>query len=370
MVHLKSLFHEKRVSEIEDRCRKAFKEYGVSSILWNVTCQCDLNCWHCYVGDAKNTGIELNADEAQALVSRIGDMGIPLLFMTGGEPLLRKDIFDIIGSCKDRGITSVLSSNGLLINKEIAHKLKRHNVHYVAVSVYGPAVVHDDVVGLDGSFAKLMENAKSCIDAGINVCFKTVVSNYTYENIPYIVEKGLELGVKSFYMCDLIETGHAQGAGSWRISKSQWLKLADYLFEKVVCSSEAEADMGACPSLAPLAIEHFKNKNADVTHALQRLELLSACPIGKGPLGISAKGDVLPCIFMQGFSVGNVLKDDLRMIAFHPTLQSIANKNNLKGRCGVCIYKSHCGGCRAKAYFSDGDINGEDATCLFEQPSK
>lgn len=358
------------MSEIEDSCRKAFKEYGVSSILWNVTSQCDLKCWHCYVGDAKNTGIELDQDQAQALISRLGDMGIPLLFMTGGEPLLRKGIFNLIDSCKDHGITTVLSSNGLLINKETARALRKSDIHYIAVSVYGPATLHDQVVGLDGSHAKLMENVKSCIEEGINVCFKTVVSNYTYENIPFIVEKGLELGVKSFYMCDLIETGHAKGAGSWRISKLQWLKLADYLFGRVVCNSEAEADMGACPSIAPLAIEHFKKNNSDVNHALQRLELLSACPIGQGPLGISAKGEILPCIFMQDFSIGNVLKDDLSTIASHPTLRSIASKKQLKGICGSCAYKIHCGGCRAKAYFANGDIYGEDPTCLIKQPSE
>jgi MoaA/NifB/PqqE/SkfB family radical SAM enzyme len=93
MVHLRSLFQDKRMSEVEESCRKAFKRYGVSSILWNVTYQCDLKCWHCYVGNSKNAVDQLNTDQAQTLISKIGDMGIPLLFMTGGEPLLRKDIF-------------------------------------------------------------------------------------------------------------------------------------------------------------------------------------------------------------------------------------------------------------------------------------
>jgi radical SAM protein with 4Fe4S-binding SPASM domain len=356
------------MSDIEERCRKAFKSYGLSSILWNVTYQCDLKCWHCYIGDPKNKKDELNTEQAKKLISTLGDMNVPLLFMTGGEPLLRKDIFDLIKLCKEYDITTVLSSNGLLITKEVARKLRRDNIHYIAVSVYGPPSIHDKIVGLPGSFDKLMENAKACINEGINFCFKTVVSNYTYDHIPYIFKKGSDLGVKSFYICDLVETGRAHDGRDWRISHDQWLELADFLFDKVDVEGGAEVDIGACPSLAPLAIEYFKKKNVDVNHAFERLGSLSSCPIGQGPLGISARGDVLPCIFMQNFSVGNILKDDLRTVAFHPTIQAIAEKNGLKGICGSCSYKQFCGGCRAKSHLNNGDIIDEDFTCLLYSP--
>jgi len=369
MVHLRSLFKDQKMSDIEERCRKAFQKYGVSSILWNVTYQCDLKCKHCYVGNQKKEE-ELNTKQAKKLISTIGEMNVPLLFLTGGEPLLRKDIFELIELCKKYDITTVLSSNGLLINKEVARKLRRYNIHYIAVSVYGPPPIHDEIVGLPGSFDKLMENAKACISEGINFCFKTVVSTYTYDHIPYIFEEGNELGVKSFYICDLVETGRAQNRPSWRVPRDKWLKLAEFLFNQVDSEGEAEVDLGACPSLAPLAIEHFKKKNVNVSHALERLTDLSACPIGKGSLGISARGDILPCIFMQDFSVGNILKDDLRTAAFHPVIQSIAKKNELKGICGSCEYKQQCGGCRAKARTTAGDINDEDFTCLLNAPER
>jgi Fe-coproporphyrin III synthase len=357
------------MNQVESRCRKAFDAYGLSSILWNVTYECGLKCKHCYVGETKKAENELGTAQAQSLISKIGDMGIPLLFMTGGEPLLRKDTFDLLSSCKDYGITTVLSSNGLLIDAEKARQLKENNVHFLAVSVYGPAAKHDEIVGIEGSYEKLMKNIKECIKQEINICFKTVVSSYTYDNIPFIVDKGIELGVKSFYFCDLLETGRAKNAPSWRVPKEKWQTLADYLFSKVIVEGEAEIDLGGCPSMASLAIEHFKEKQ-NVDHAIQRLESLSACPIGKGPIGISAKGEILPCIFMQNFSIGNILKDDLRTAAFNPLIQSIASKNNLKGICGACKYKKLCGGCRAKAYLADGDIFGEDTTCMLNQSAR
>jgi radical SAM protein with 4Fe4S-binding SPASM domain len=121
--------------------------------------------------------------------------------------------------------------------------------------------------------------------------------------------------------------------------------------------------------MATLAIEHFKeNKNVD--YAMQRLEHLSACPIGRGPIGISAKGDILPCIFMQNFNIGNILKDDLRTATTHPLMQAIASKNSLKGSCGACQYKRLCGGCRAKAYATDSDIFGEDPTCMLPRTAR
>ncbi len=212
MVHLRSLFQKAQMNQVESNCRKAFDTYGLSSILWNVTYECGLKCKHCYVGETKKTENELNSVQAQSLISNIGDMGIPLLFMTGGEPLMRKDTFNLLTSCKDYGITTVLSSNGLLIDTEKARQLKKNNVHFLAVSVYGPPAKHDEIVGIEGSYNKLMKNVEECIKEEINICFKTVVSSYTYDNIPYIVDKGIELGVKSFYFCDLLETGRAKSA--------------------------------------------------------------------------------------------------------------------------------------------------------------
>jgi len=357
------------MNKVESRCRKAFDAYGVSSILWNVTYECGLKCKHCYVGETKKRENELNTDQAKKLVSLIGDMGIPLLFMTGGEPLMRKDTLSLLSLCKEYGITTVLSSNGLLLDSEKIGELKRNNVHFLAVSLYGPQAQHDETVGIEGAYNKLMKNVQEAIEHDINICFKTVVSSYTYDNIPYIVNKGLELGVKSFYFCDLLETGRAQGEDGWRVTKEKWQKLAEYLFSKVVVDGEAEIDLGACPSMATLALEHFQ-KTRDVTHAVERLEHLSACPIGRGPLGISAKGDILPCIFLQQLSVGNILKDDLRQAASHPLIQAIAQKNGLKGACGACKYKRLCGGCRAKPYIIEGDIMGEDKTCMLKSVEK
>jgi MoaA/NifB/PqqE/SkfB family radical SAM enzyme len=145
-------------------------------------------------------------------------MGVPLLFMTGGEPLMRKDTLNLLSQCKDYGITTVLSSNGLLLDAEKIRELKNYNVHFLAVSVYGPPAKHDETVGIEGSYNKLMKNVEECIRQDINICLKTVVSSYTYDNIPFIVDKGIELGVKSFYFCDLLEMGRAQGAHNWRVS--------------------------------------------------------------------------------------------------------------------------------------------------------
>ncbi len=182
------------MNEVESRCRKAFDHYGVSSILWNVTYECGLKCKHCYVGETKKRENELSPHDAERLVSTIGDMGVPLLFMTGGEPLMRKDTLNLLSQCKDYGITTVLSSNGLLLDAEKIRELKNYNVHFLAVSVYGPPAKHDETVGIEGSYNKLMKNVEECIRQDINICLKTVVSSYTYDNIPFIVDKGIELG--------------------------------------------------------------------------------------------------------------------------------------------------------------------------------
>ena len=354
------------MNDVERRCRKAYENYGVSSVIWNVTSQCDLNCRHCYIGDEVDISQELDEDEAQGLVSQLGEIGVPLLFLTGGEPLFREDIFDILKSCQENDIITVLSSNGLLLNQEKVNELKRYGVHFNAVSIYGPPKIHDEVVGRPGSFNKIIQGVKNCIENDIQVCFKTVVSNYTYEHLPYIIEKGSQLGVKAFYLCDLIDTGRAQGYDLWRITDEQWRKLAEFLFQKVIMGGEAELDIGACPSIGPLAIQYFREQNYNVEHALKRLNSMSACPVGQGYISINASGDVLPCNFMQDYSLGNIRDKPLPELAQKPLMESLACQKDLKGRCKDCKYKHLCGGCRAKAYVKTGDITQEDHTCIME----
>lgn len=355
------------MTAIEKRCREAHEKYGISTVIWNTTRQCGLKCTHCYIGDDQDLSGELSFSEVTSFLSQLRDMGVPLLFLTGGEPFLRKDIFEILRLCKDYQITTVLSSNGLLLDDEKIDALLRLNVHYIALSLYGPPSQHDAIVGLPQSHDKIIENAQKCIKKGIKVAFKTVVSSYTYENIPYILEKGLSVGAKAFYLCDLIETGRAEGAKFWRISNEQWVRLAEYLFNKVIVKGEAEIDIGACPSLAPLAIEYFRDREYDTEHAFKRLTSMSACPVGQGPISISANGDILPCNFMQAFKLGNIRQDSLAEVASSKLLQTIANKTELKGKCGVCRYKTLCCGCRAKAYLNNKDINDQDPTCILTQ---
>ncbi|MCW3982551.1 MAG: radical SAM protein [Candidatus Bathyarchaeota archaeon] len=364
VVHLKSLFYSKEMTHVEKRCREAYTKHGISTVIWNTTRQCGLNCTHCYIGDTQDTTGELNTSEVASFLAQLHEMGVPLIFLTGGEPLLRKDIFEILKLCNDYQITTVLSSNGLLLNDQKIDALLSYNVHYIALSLYGPAAQHDSIVGLPQSHDKIIENAQKCIQKGIKVAFKTVVSSYTYDNVPYIIEKGLSLGVKAFYLCDLIETGRAENAKFWRISPEQWGTLAEYLFDKVIVKGEAEIDIGACPSLAPLAVEYFKAKGYDIAHAIQRLSSMSACPVGQGPISVSAKGDILPCNFMQQFKLGNVRQNDLAKLKENQLLKSIATKTNLKGKCGSCQYKKLCCGCRAKAYLTNKDIEDQDTTCI------
>ncbi len=367
MVHLKSLFYSKEMTSVERRCREAFAKYGISTVIWNTTRQCGLKCTHCYIGDGQDLNGELSIGEATSLLAQLHEMGVPLLFLTGGEPLLRKDIFQILKLCKDYQITVVLSSNGLLLDDDKINELLRYDVHYIALSLYGPLSQHDSIVGSPQSHNKIIENAQKCIKKGLKVAFKTVISSYTYDNIPYIIDKGLSIGAKAFYLCDLIETGRAEGAKFWRITNAQWISLAEYLFNKVIVKGEAEIDIGACPSLAPLAIEYFKSRGYDTNHAIKRLSSMSACPIGQGPISISAKGDILPCNFLQNYRLGNIRQNRLAEINSNKIIRAIANKTTLKGKCGSCKYKTLCCGCRAKAYLAKKDIEDEDFTCIFNQ---
>ena len=186
MVHLRSLFFTGPITITEEKCINTYCRKGISEVIWNITDACNLQCKYCYL-DAKTSASEgeLSRYEALKFVKIIGEAGIPLLFITGGEPLLRKDIYELLGLCKEYEILTVLSTNGTLLSDHTIHKLTKLNVHYVAVPMYGSKSFYSKYMGKPEIADRVLENSKRLIKEGINVCFKTIVTvSYTHLTLP------------------------------------------------------------------------------------------------------------------------------------------------------------------------------------------
>ena len=366
MSHVRSLFFGGPLTEIGNRTLAAFQQRRPSEIIWNITNRCNLFCKHCYVdADFSRAEAELSPEEAQDLVRQIGEAKVPLLFLTGGEPFLRPDLYAILATAQSYGITVVMSTHGLFIDDQAADRLVQYDVDYVAISLYGPEAFHDDYVGAKGSFRKVHENIARLRQRDIKVGVKTTVTEATFPHFFDLVQVAKDLGSGLIYACDLIASGRAVPHKEKRITNAQWLRIADFIVEDVLSTPNGglEYDIGALPSLAMVILGQLEARGVDTEKGKARLRIKSACPVGKGLMGINSEGDVLPCSFVQDYNVGNI-----RQLGVRGAVEKLfaLGEAPITGACGTCGQVALCRGCRVKAYHDCGDILGSDPSCLLD----
>ncbi|MBU1262620.1 radical SAM protein, partial [bacterium] len=137
-------------------------------VVWNITKRCNLNCIHCYINAShQETGPELSTDAAKATICEFADVGVPMIIFSGGEPLLRKDIFKLGGYAKKKGINVVLSSNGTLLTKDMASKIQDAGFSYVGISLDGTKSTNDKFRGAEGAFEKSIEGLRRLREVGV-----------------------------------------------------------------------------------------------------------------------------------------------------------------------------------------------------------
>jgi len=364
MSHVRSLYFGGSLAEIGQKTLKAYQEKRPSEVIWNITNSCDLFCRHCYVNADETKAVrELSPAEALDLVDQIGEAGVPLLFITGGEPFSRPDLYAILGRAQGHGMKVVLSTNGLAIDDEAADQIKAFGIDYVAISMYGPEAFHDEYVGARGAFRRVVANIARLKARGIKVGIKTTVTAATFPHFFELVGVAKGLGAGLVYACDLIASGRAVPLQEGRITADQWNQVADFIVDDILATPEGglEYDIGANPSLAVVILRKLQARGVDTSKGEARLRAKSACPVGMGLMGINSEGSVLPCSFVQDFNVGNIRDLGVRgaiekLFALGPA--------PVEGACGACPDVQLCRGCRVKAFHHCGQVLGEDPTCL------
>lgn len=368
MAHIRSLFFDGPLAEVENKALESFKKGRPSEIIWNITNACNLLCDHCYVGATEaRARKELTDEETISLVRQIGELEVPLLFITGGEPMLRRNFFEILATARAYGTRVVISTNATLIDAPVARCLKAGGVDYAAISLYGPEAFHDSMVKVPGTYQKIRRAIEHLRAADVGVCIKTSVTRATWPHIYDTIATAKEWGAKLFYPCDLITAGRSENANEQRVSAGQWRQLADFMLADVLSEVDErgiEYDIGAMPSVAAYLAARLVERGYDISKALDRLAVMSACPVGKGLMNINSEGDILPCSFAQDYRVGNVremsLSDAVRIL-FE------IGETPVEGRCATCDYARICRGCRTKAWHASRDICGEDPTCMLAE---
>jgi len=387
--------------------RIPFTPGGPFEIVWNFTYQCNLRCKHCYE-NAGSKHPELSTEDAKLVLdklSKIAGVGLPALSFSGGEPLFRKDFFEIAAYAKKRiGYVSI-ASNGTLITKDNAKRIKDVGIDYVEISIDGATPqIHDEFRGIPGAFERTVEGVKNCVEAGIDTCIATVLHRDNISELNKIIELAKSLDVR-FMHFNYIPTGRAKAHIELDLTPDERLHVLQTIGKEIIKlylqAKEEEIKFGktgikvdkffsTCPQYAPVTKELSKVQGerflVEAHYAAKRgvenaANFLGGCGAGRLYCCLEPNGDVKPCVFFptsKDTILGNILKDNFEEIwDNHPLLWRLRKREELKdymvnGKqvgCGNCPEKYICGGCRARAYsYFNGDVNSPDIGCIHNKP--
>ncbi len=391
---------------------KGIKKYGIRipfipsapfEVVWNFTYQCNLRCKHCYENAGNTKQEELSTEEAKKvldILSNISGIGLPALSFSGGEPLIRKDFFEIATYAKKRiGYVSV-ASNGTLITKDKAKKIKDAGINYVEISIDGATPkVHNEFRGVPKAFEKAMEGVKNCIEEGIDTCIATVLHRDNITELEKLIALSKRLDVR-FMHFNYIPTGRAKAFVELDLTPEERLHVLETIGEEIIklyLKTKRESRSGnsnvkvdkffsTCPQYACVTKElsqKFGEKFMVEAHYAAKkgveniANFLGGCGAGRLYCCLEPNGDIKPCVFFptnQETGLGNILRDDFEEIwDTHPFLWKLRVRENLENYivngkhvgCGICSDKYICGGCRARAYsYFSGNVNAPDIGCI------
>jgi radical SAM protein with 4Fe4S-binding SPASM domain len=314
-------------------------------VSWNVTAKCNLKCAHCYInaGEKKNID-ELSTDSAKLLIHQIAEVSKPLLILSGGEPLLREDIFELIRYGKERGLKMAMGSNGMLIDDVIAQKLKEAGIHTVSISLdSNEPELHDRFRGVAGSWKKAVEAIKALRRNGVIVQVNTTVTQQNYNQIGDIFALAEKLGAENFHLFFLVPTG--RGARIEDITPNMYETMISSSFSKSM-----QHNLNVKPSCAPQFMRIAQEAGIEMTHWVR------GCMAGLYYCRIYPTGEVTPCPYLP-IALGNIRQKSFKDIWFNSEiLRNLRDFKKLKGKCGDCEYNVVCGGCRARAYGLTSDF--------------
>ncbi len=333
-------------------------------ISWNVTRRCNLHCPHCYlpaVESEKNPQTdrapELNTDEALGVIDRIALINPEaLLILSGGEPLLREDLFELAGYASGKGMMVVVGSNGLLIDDLVAFKLKQSGISGVSISLDSvDPQIHDGIRSVEGAWESAVKAVRICQSQGLAVQINTTVTRGNYDEIPRLIPYSRALGAKVFSPFFLICTG--RGEELTDIPPEKYEEILSLILKSQEDYDEMKIRVRCAPAVRRILYQ--KNPNSPLLNMNTGM-----CLAGLHYCRITPEGDVTPCPYIP-VSVGNVKRKSLREIwAESPELVLFRNPP-LKGKCGICEFRLICGGCRARALAFYKDSMEEDPWCFY-----
>lgn len=323
-------------------------------ISWNMTRACNLACLHCYRDAGSAAYNELTTDEAFDLIDEIEKSGFKMLILSGGEPLIRKDVFEIIKYASSKKLKIMLGTNGTLITRAIAEKCLKAGVARLGISVDSiDEKKHDNFRKYPGSFKKTLKGIENLKKANVPFQIHTTVTKNNKDEIEKITHFSENMGAKAHHLFFLVSTGRGKKINSIQLCAKEEEQILARLVRKI---KNKEFKIEIKPTCAPTFMRIAKESGLDPQYAKGCMAATSYCVI-------LPQGDVHPCPYLP-IKAGNIRDKRFGRIWLESEIFNALRTQDFKGACGVCAYKNICGGCRAQAYAVYGDYLAQDPFCV------
>jgi heme b synthase len=337
-------------------------------VAWEITRGCNLSCLHCRAlsGEGPYPG-ELTTEECLGLVDDIASFADPIIILTGGEPMMRPDVYRIAEYGTGKGLRMVLATNGTLLNEERARRLVSAGIRRISISLDGAdPETHDQFRGVKGSFDGGLRGIRSAKKVGLEFQINTTVTRHNLHQIPQILDLAVDLGAAAYHLFLLVPTGRGKDLQGQAISSHDYEEVLNWFYDqrdhvplhlKVTCA----------PHYYRILRQRAQREGKTVTMEHYGLDAVTrGCLGGVSFCFISSTGRVQPCGYLE-LDCGNVRDESLESIwANCRVFKDLRDDSNYKGKCGYCEYRKVCGGCRARAFETTGDYLAEEPYCIYE----
>ncbi len=340
-------------------------------VAWETTRRCNLTCKHCRAAAEDHVyDNELTTEESFKLLDQIREVGNPIIILTGGEPLLRDDIFDIAAYGDKIGLRMVMAPNGTLLNEENVARLKASGIKRISVSLDGAtAASHDAFRGLEGAFDRAVNGIKTAKFADLEFQINTVITKTNLDEIPAILALAEELGAAAHHIFLLVPTGRGKYIVDTAIDAKEYEETLNWFYdqrEKTTLQLKATC----APHYYRILRQRAKQDGKKVSFETHGLDAVTrGCLAGTGFCFISHVGRVQTCGFLD-VTCGDIRTEHFKDVWENSKVfNELRDFNNLEPKCGICEYKQVCGGCRARAYEATGSYLAQEPLCTY-QPAR
>lgn len=370
MFRLSNLLH----SVIENKPERVLNG---SIAIWNFTNRCNLSCLHCYSKSTLDEVDTLTTAQIKKTILEMKENGVKFIIFSGGEPLTRKDLFEIADFCKDNSIITYLSSNGLYFTKGNVKRIV-DTFNYVGISIDGDAPTHDYFRGLKGAFTETLKAVRIANEHGGKVGIRFTITKDTLGSLEYIFDLAEKENISKIYISHLVYSGRGLDNLKMDLSKEQRRKSVEFILDKAFeyyeTGREIEIVTGNMEQDAILFLNRFTLKYPHLKEKMrERLVSWGGNSAGRKLLNINSEGDVRPDPFFP-LTVGNIIEENfgdiwqsgelLNQLRIHPRAQ-------ISGICASCEQIDICnGGSRSRAYAITSDLWSEDPSCYLTEQER